>query len=311
MSGTSLTIVMYHYVRPLRGSKYPFIKGLELKNFIEQLNYLSKKYQIITPQEALEFLQSGTVFPKNSALLTFDDGYKDHYRYVFPLLHERKLSGIFFPITSVISDENILDVNRLHFILASADPIEIIKYLEEMIDASRDELILKDIKLYRDEFFKPNRFDLPPVNYLKRMLQHVLPEDLRMQICKDLFSRYVSPDERVFSNELYVNKAELKEMFEAGMEIGSHGHRHYWLGKLDSASQENDIDASLSYLSEIGVIKKNFWFCYPYGSYNLDTINILEARSCVGALTVSSGVVHPNSFNKLELPRLDTNDIKH
>ena len=37
-------IVMYHYVRPLKSSLYPGIKGLELDGFVNQLEYLKKKF---------------------------------------------------------------------------------------------------------------------------------------------------------------------------------------------------------------------------------------------------------------------------
>lgn len=37
-----LTVVMYHYVRPIERSRYPGIKGLELNDFREQIAYLKK-----------------------------------------------------------------------------------------------------------------------------------------------------------------------------------------------------------------------------------------------------------------------------
>ena len=38
----SINIVMYHYVRPIKGSNHPNIKGLELENFKKQINYFLK-----------------------------------------------------------------------------------------------------------------------------------------------------------------------------------------------------------------------------------------------------------------------------
>ena len=40
-----VTIVMYHYVRDLKRSKYPAIKSLDLALFKEQIKYI-KKYNI-------------------------------------------------------------------------------------------------------------------------------------------------------------------------------------------------------------------------------------------------------------------------
>ena len=35
-------IVMYHYVRPIKNSKYPNIKGLELHGFQRQIEFFKK-----------------------------------------------------------------------------------------------------------------------------------------------------------------------------------------------------------------------------------------------------------------------------
>ena len=45
---SDLTIVMYHYVRPIVNSKYPGIKGLELEGFVRQLDYLQENFRIIS-----------------------------------------------------------------------------------------------------------------------------------------------------------------------------------------------------------------------------------------------------------------------
>ena len=43
-----LTIIMYHYVRPIFGSKYPNINGLELEEFKNQIEYIKKYYHVIS-----------------------------------------------------------------------------------------------------------------------------------------------------------------------------------------------------------------------------------------------------------------------
>ena len=87
---------MYHYVRPIKKSLYPLIKGLELDAFKMQLSYLEKNYKIITMESLIEFAKNDKSLPENPCLLTFDDGYKDHYTYVFPELKKRGFQGSFF-----------------------------------------------------------------------------------------------------------------------------------------------------------------------------------------------------------------------
>ena len=49
----NLTIVTYHYVRNIRNSQFPKIKGLEFKKFKKQLDYLQENYNIITTKELI------------------------------------------------------------------------------------------------------------------------------------------------------------------------------------------------------------------------------------------------------------------
>ena len=48
---SSLTIVMYHYVREIKDFAYPRIKGLEFEGFKRQLDYLESNYKIITAEQ--------------------------------------------------------------------------------------------------------------------------------------------------------------------------------------------------------------------------------------------------------------------
>ena len=49
----NLTTVMYHYVRNIKESRYPDIKGLELKDFIEQIEYMNKHYNFLTIEQII------------------------------------------------------------------------------------------------------------------------------------------------------------------------------------------------------------------------------------------------------------------
>src|SRR5256885_6216828 len=95
----NLSIVMYHYVRELRCSRFPNINGLETDQFREQIAYIKKHYTVISGAELLAAADAhalGTL-PRAAALLTFDDGYLDHFTQVFPILQREKLAGCFFP----------------------------------------------------------------------------------------------------------------------------------------------------------------------------------------------------------------------
>ncbi len=50
----SCKIIMYHYVRPVKGSKYPNIKALEFEGFLRQLNYLQNNSNFISAMDLLD-----------------------------------------------------------------------------------------------------------------------------------------------------------------------------------------------------------------------------------------------------------------
>ena len=120
---SALTVVMYHYVRPIEGSSWPKIKGLELEGFKSQLDYLSRNYDFVTAEDVINASKHKESLSENACWLTFDDGYKDHFNYVLPELLKRGIQGSFFPPVKPITERLMLDVNSIHHILASTRDI--------------------------------------------------------------------------------------------------------------------------------------------------------------------------------------------
>lgn len=82
-----VTIVMYHFVRDLKHSRYPEIKGLSIEEFSGQIAYIRQYYNVIGVPDLLAALGSAEQsLPPRALLLTFDDGYRDHFDNVLPLL---------------------------------------------------------------------------------------------------------------------------------------------------------------------------------------------------------------------------------
>ena len=58
-----LTIVMYHYVRPLKLTRFPDIKGLDLALFEEQLAYLERHYSVISMEQLIDAIEGRGELP--------------------------------------------------------------------------------------------------------------------------------------------------------------------------------------------------------------------------------------------------------
>jgi len=300
---------MYHYVRDLKRSNYPKIKGLDIKLFNEQLRYIKKYYRIVKMEDLIETIDSQKKLPDNALLLTFDDGYADHFKFVFPILDRLNIQGSFFPSVKPIEENKILDANKIHFILASAFNIEgLVIEICSMLDKIRGKYFLRSNKYYYKRNAKDGVFDTKNVAFIKKMLQKELPVAARTEIVDYLFHKYVTADESSFSQDLYMSAEQLVYMKEKGMYIGSHGYNHDWMDMLPKEECEKELDISLEFLKKIGC-NKNFVFCYPYGGYSKLLLSLLRKRKCCLALTTYTGVADLSKNDPLILPRLDTNDL--
>ena len=303
-------IVMYHYVRPIKGSLYPKIKGLELDGFKRQLDYLSERFKFITAEEVINVVKNGKSLPKNSCWLTFDDGYKDHFSYVLPELLKRGIQGSFFPPVMPIMENKMLNVNSIHFILANASSIDklICDLNKECLDLGHSE---EEIRNLWDEYAIPSRYDPKEVIYFKRLLQHALPDSSSNKITSRLFSKYVGINQTDFAQNLYMSPSEVRALVKAGMYVGSHGANHLWLSKEEKYSQKKEINKSLEFLSSMGARTFDWIMCYPYGDYNKDTIDLLIKSDCAVGLTIKVAKADLKVHHPLELPRFDTNNFPH
>lgn len=306
-----LYIAMYHYTRDLKHSRYPEIKGLDKELFKNQIEFMKNSFNVVTMEQVLENIQGEGMhgLPENALLLTFDDGYADNYTVAYPILEEYGLQGSFFILGKTFATHQLLDVNKIHYILASADIYKLVDDLKKQMDyyrgseyqyASTDELF--------HDYAVANRFDIKETIFVKRMLQTVLPEKLRNTISSNLFEKYVGVTEEQLAYELYMTEEQIRTIKRHGMFIGIHGYDHYWLGNLPEDKMKQDILMALDTLDEF-IDRKQWVMNYPYGSYNQEVIRYIRQQgACIG-LTTDVRVAELGKDSAFELPRLDCNDF--
>ena len=305
----NIYIVMYHYVRNVKKSKYPNLKGLEFTEFKKQISFFKKNFNFLSNSQFIEILNSKKIPKKKSILLTFDDGYRDHFEYVFPFLKKQDVSAIFYPPIMCIRNKAVLDVNKIHFILAKEENRDkilnlIFLYVKKILNKNPQQIGIEKINLL-------SRYDDKKTILIKRLLQNHLPLPYRKKIVDKIFKHIVNYSEEEFSKILYMNNNNIQELYKNNFSIGSHGYNHYWWEKINKNEQEMEIKNSINYFKKIKVFDKNFSVCYPYGSYNLQTLNLLKKYKIKFALTTRVGSVNKKNIRKVyELPRFDTNDFK-
>lgn len=250
---------MYHYVRDLPRTAFPRLKAMLTEDFRAQVAGLAAEYEMATLDSALEFLR-GTYEPKRDlCLLTFDDGLKDHFETVTPLLAERCISGLFFVVTSCLEEHRVASVHKNHFLMASLDFVE---YSSAFLKAVGNGFGIAAVDPAAAQRTYP--WDTREVAVFKYFFNFLLDSEVRDRAVDTLFERYLGRED-AFARNLYLSWDEARQMQQAGMWIGGHTHEHRPLAKLNEADLEDDLTACRRLLEQ-NLLPQRVWpFSYPYG----------------------------------------------
>lgn len=304
-----LFISMYHYTRDLMHSRYPEIKGLDINLFRKQMEFFKENFNVVRMEQVIDAVKGKAELPERAVLLTFDDGYADNYTFAFPILEEFGFQGSFFIPGKTFSTHQLLDVNKIHYVLASADIQKLLIDVKERMNFYRgQEFDYPPTDDLWNQYAVNGRFDGKETIFVKRMLQTVLPELVRNQISSDLFEKYVGVTEEQLAYELYMTPEQIRTLKRHGMFIGIHGYDHYWLANLSDEQMCEDITKALDTLDEF--IDRNCWAMnYPYGNYNNGVVDFIKKQgACVG-FTTEVRVAELGTDSAYLLPRLDCNDF--
>lgn len=94
-----IPILMYHHLKYREPGASEVLKTWSVApdQFAAQLDYYRQQgYHTITFKQLVEFFDDGAPLPTKPILLTFDDGWLDHYTVAFPELKKRGMVGNFF-----------------------------------------------------------------------------------------------------------------------------------------------------------------------------------------------------------------------
>ena len=101
-------------------------------------------------------------------------------------------------------------------------------------------------------------------------------------------------------------------MRKMGMIFGSHGYNHKWLSTLNFSEQKYEIEESFNFLRKLNLVRNSdpMTICYPYGSYNKDTLDLMDCLNLDFGFTteVSSSKLKANKDYIFKLPRWNTNN---
>jgi peptidoglycan/xylan/chitin deacetylase (PgdA/CDA1 family) len=301
----SLHVVMYHYIRDFPKTEFPKINGMPLGDFQKQLALIRANFEMASLESAIQFLQGAYTPSRDMFLLTFDDGLKEHYSTITPLLVDYGVQGFFFPITFCIEDGRVAPVHMNHFLMATLGLNSYqTAFLQRLRDFSPHHTALVDVDCGLAQ--RTYRWDTSEVACFKYLLNFLIETPIRDELVKALFEEYIG-EEKSFSRLLYFSWQDARQMQEAGMIIGGHSHQHRSLATLSEEELSSDLSTSTELLLKYLQPSHPLPFSYPYGKKNSFSDAVAQFLKRLGFICAFSTEIGQNDpgIDLFALRRID------
>jgi len=117
-----IPILIYHYVEKVQDPKDTIRQKMDIQPVVFEKQLMTLKengYETLFMKEVAEVLEGKKPSPEKPVALTFDDGYKDFYTDVLPLLKKYNMRATVYLIYSFLDKPNYLSKNDVQEILSS------------------------------------------------------------------------------------------------------------------------------------------------------------------------------------------------
>ncbi|QYR66826.1 polysaccharide deacetylase family protein [Fusobacterium animalis] len=324
----AVPVFLYHQVNPISSNVSPEL-------FEEHLKII-KKYNMETITISEYYNKN---INKNSMLLTFDDGYYDNFKYVFPLLKKYNMKATIFLNTLYIMDKRESEPKIKDNNTVNLEAIK--KYIENGKATINQYMSWEEIKEMYDSglvdfqahshkhmaiftnpkiegLTKKDRMEAPEL-YLYGELEDNLPifakrgeYSGKAKIVKKKFFNIFKD----FYEENIENKiTDKNEILKKCQEFIDKNSEYF----SDESEAEYKKRIEEDYLENKKLIEKNVgnkvkFFCWPWGHRSKETIKILKELGVIGFISTKKGTnsIKPNwdMIRRIELRKYTPEKFK-
>ena len=251
----------YHYIRPDNDDPFSRLMGTKITEFKNQIKMLKEKFEMISLDDVLEFINT-KIFENNKhkMLLTFDDGLSEHYN-AAKILKQFDIKATFFIPTCILKERLPANPMIIHYVIAKYG---IEKFLEEFRYALKK--LGLEIKKYDITYVREDDDVWKKIAEKKYNFKYKLGYKISREILLHIYQNSLLIEYPNILEIIHLNKEQIHEMLEMGHRIGVHTHTHISVAATSLSDSDffNEIVFPKKYLEdEFNVPIKSF--SYPFG----------------------------------------------
>lgn len=284
MQQNTVLIAVYHSINALPEDRIRTPNLVSPTSFEDHLRYYAAHMTVIALGDYLSAMRDGRALPKNSLVITFDDGYKDNLTCAYPLLQRYGFPATFFVASGYIGSGEMKWEDRLHC----------------LIQRSRREAITVELPAGEQTFSIDSSGEkAAATDRLVNLLGHSSAGEIQ-RVLGQIEAQTGAACE---ADGLMMTWDDVRQLARTpGMTIGAHTITHRHLTRIPRDEAAREVRGSKEQIEEqIG--QPVTTFSYPYGDFDAGTVEIVRTSGFECAGTIAYGKNGPSS-DLFELKRV-------
>ena len=304
-SGSGSFGLMFHHF--VGGDKHPSAQGaISLEDFEKIIDRFISDFKVLRAEEWAYKAESNKL-KKGEVCVTFDDGLMCQVDVALPVLKSRGLTAFWFVQSGVlVGDVGVLEVfRRFRYEYFTSVEDFYLSFFSLVFGLESEKIIHQIAKNIPNEYLRGFKFYSEGDRVFRYVRDEILGPQQYIDAMESLIHSMKTNVEKLSQN-LFLDKASVKELDSEGHIFGLHSHSHpTCLAGLPEKDQRYEYEKNYEILSEILRIPP-FTMAHPCNSYNTDTLNIL---SSLGIRIGFCSNMHKKSYSNLEFPREDSANL--
>jgi peptidoglycan/xylan/chitin deacetylase (PgdA/CDA1 family) len=260
-------ILTYHGLLRHGSDSYVNRNCVEAEMFDRQMAFLAQTYHVMPLPELVQRLRAQQKLPPYTAVITFDDGFRNNYTVAFPILKRLGLPATIFLTTAFIgSTERGLWTERVDYLIHSAN----LKQIQILLNGTRKVFPLRSAaeREVASDQIRAHLKSLPPdqrESAISTLVQQATVK--RMEIRATANKSKGDQEALAEADERYafLSWEQIREMAQEQITFGSHTHTHSILATLSDGEAHFELNESARRIEqELGAPCQ--LFSYPNGT---------------------------------------------